>query len=206
MVKGIMSKILKKINRIIINFFVLKNKILFSFQKKYVKINGSPIILQKTIISGEGRIIFGHNVNLGVIESPRFLGGEFYISARKEGSEIKFGNNIYINNNANIISNSGNISIGDNTLIGFDVTIVDSDFHFLSPNNRMDENAPSKAIVIGKNVFIGSNVKILKGVTIGDNSIIGLGSIVTKNIPKNVVFAGNPGRIIKYLSEDNSGV
>lgn len=78
--------------------------------------------------------------------------------------------------------------------VGANVTIMDGDAHQDDP--RAGQNKP---IIIKKNVWIGANVLILKGVTIGENSLIGAGSVVTKDIPANAVAAGNPCRVIKFL-------
>jgi acetyltransferase-like isoleucine patch superfamily enzyme len=88
------------------------------------------------------------------------------------------------------------ITIGDNVRVGANVTIIDGDAHQDDP--RAGKN---KDIVIEDNVWLGMNVVVLKGVTIGRNSLIGAGSIVTKDIPANVVAAGNPCRIVKQLDE-----
>jgi len=103
------------------------------------------------------------------------------------------------------------IEIGSKCLLGADVQIFDNDFHTISPENRRHESSPDKVgcapIIIEDNVFIGTGSKIMKGVTIGHNSVIGAGSIVTKNIPANSIAAGNPAKIIgqlhiKKLSEE----
>jgi len=86
------------------------------------------------------------------------------------------------------------IIIGKNTRIGANSVITDGDWH----NSDYRAGIP-KPIHIGNNVWIGMNCVILKGVTIGDNSVIGANSVVTKNIPSNVVAAGNPCKIIKSL-------
>ncbi len=88
------------------------------------------------------------------------------------------------------------ITFGKNVRVGANVTIMDGDAHQDDP--RAGKNAP---IYIEDNVWIGGGVTILKGVTIGRNSIIGAGSIVTKDIPVNVVAAGNPCKVIKSLEE-----
>ena len=72
--------------------------------------------------------------------------------------------------------------------------ITDSDWHTDDPRT-----GPDKAVIIEDNVWLGYGVKILKGVHIGKNSVIGAGSIVTKNIPANVIAAGNPCKVIKQL-------
>jgi hypothetical protein len=95
------------------------------------------------------------------------------------------------------------VDIGANCLFGSDVQIFDTDFHALAPENRRHENRAeyigAAAIVIEDNVFIGAGSKIMKGVRIGCNSVIGAGSIVTKDIPPNVIAVGNPAKIIAEL-------
>ena len=86
------------------------------------------------------------------------------------------------------------IIIGENVRIGANCTIMDGDFH-------LDDSRtpPPRDIFIGNNVWLGANVVVMKGVHIGDNSIIGMNSIVTKDIPANSVAVGNPCKVIKSL-------
>ena len=114
-------------------------------------------------------------------------------------SWITIEDEVWTNNNLCIISNGAGISIGKNTLIGYNVEILDSDFHEINPRNRKSGNPKSAKVLIGNNVWIGSNSKILKGVNIGDNSIIAAGSIVTKSIPANVIAGGIPAKILKEI-------
>ena len=86
------------------------------------------------------------------------------------------------------------IEFGKNVRCGANTLITDSDWHL----NDFRSGKP-KPISIGDNVWLGVNVTVMKGVTIGENSIIGAGSVVTKNIPANVIAAGNPCHIIKDL-------
>lgn len=120
--------------------------------------------------------------------------------ARKENSYIEIGKNTWINNNANFISSGPGIFIGSDCAIGVNVTIFDSDFHPLDPQIRMSGQPKTGKVVIGDNVFIGSNASILKGVTVGSNSVIGFGSIVTKDIPANTIACGNPAKIIRCIT------
>ncbi len=107
------------------------------------------------------------------------------------------------------------IRIGSHCLISWNVGIADSDFHPLAPaQRRIDaealapffENRPPRPklvtapVIIGDNVWIGMNAVILKGVTIGDNSVVAAGSVVTKNIEPNTVVAGNPAVVVKKLT------
>jgi len=81
-------------------------------------------------------------------------------------------------------------------MIGPNVTIVTVN-HEINPETRI--NAIPKPVKIGKNVWIGANCTILPGVTIGENSVIGAGSVVTKDVPANIVVAGNPAKLIKKI-------
>lgn len=102
------------------------------------------------------------------------------------------------------------IEIGDNTTISYDVTIIDNNSHPIHPADRelmsytkhgSLERQPmfsiSAPIIIGKNCWIGTQVRIQKGVTIGDNSIVAANSVVTKDVPSNCIVAGNPAKIVK---------
>lgn len=94
------------------------------------------------------------------------------------------------------------VSIGRECLLGAGVTIVDTDFHPINAQGRRFQPlsaAKSRAVEIGDNVFIGGSCMILKGVKIGQNSVIGAGSVVTTDIPANVIAAGNPCRVLREL-------
>ncbi len=143
--------------------------------------------------------MFGKNVNLGVRPSPHLYSGYGYIEARKKHSKIILGDNIWINNNFMLVSEGEGIEIGKNTLIGPNFEVTDSDFHDLHPEKRMGGNPKTAKVTIEENVFIGSNVKILKGVTIGKNSVIANSSVVTKSIPANVIAGGYPAKVIKEI-------
>jgi acetyltransferase-like isoleucine patch superfamily enzyme len=87
-------------------------------------------------------------------------------------------------------------------MVGPNTVIVDSDFHALwPPDNRLLTPAldQDSDVSIGKNVWIGTQCVILKGVTIGENSVLGARSVVTRDIPDNVLAAGNPARVIRRL-------
>jgi len=109
-----------------------------------------------------------------------------------------------------IIGSVNHISIGYGTIISNNVTIMDNNNHPISPNDRMAmvdagwsldcwlwKHSDSAPIKIGKNVWIGQWARILKGVTIGDNSIIGASAVVTKDVPANSIAAGNPAKIVR---------
>jgi acetyltransferase-like isoleucine patch superfamily enzyme len=96
------------------------------------------------------------------------------------------------------------IVIGDNVTVGANTTIIDTDFHPLAPEIRRmrPQDAQTAPILIGDDVFIGMNCLILKGATIGQGSVIGAASVVTRDIPPGVIVAGNPATLVKILHEE----
>lgn len=117
----------------------------------------------------------------------------------RENATLNIGNKVGMSN-ATIVATQS-VIIGNNVMIGGGVTIVDSDFHSLNPlhwhTNADQENMISSAVVIKDNVFIGMDSIILKGVTIGSNVVVAAGSVVSKDIPNNQIWGGNPARLIK---------
>ena len=113
------------------------------------------------------------------------------------GYNISVGDNFYANHNV-IILDVNKVTIGNNVLIAPNVGIYTA-AHPLDCELRREGIEFAKPITIGNDVWIGGNVVILPGVTIGDNTIIGAGSVVTKDIPANVVAVGNPCRIVKKI-------
>ena len=114
------------------------------------------------------------------------------------GKYISIGEGCYFNAGTTFIDD-WKIEIGKNCLFGPNVTLCTTG-HPISPNHRMD-GMYSFPIKIGDTCWIGANVIVLPGVTIGDNTVIGAGSVVTKDIPANVVAAGNPCRVLRQIDE-----
>jgi acetyltransferase-like isoleucine patch superfamily enzyme len=110
--------------------------------------------------------------------------------------------------NGTVLSSRCRIEIGNDTLIAPNVIIVDSDFHAPWPAELRWTSSTldlDREVVIGSNVWIGMNTVILKGTRIGDNAIIGAGSIVSGEIPSNCVAAGNPARPLRVQGADMNG-
>jgi len=188
------------------NIFIRMHQMLrvskYKFLSNAKNVKGRAHFVQPVLLSGTGTIIFGHDVYLGVEQSPFFYSGYCFLDARKAGSTIVFGDRVWSNNNLTIISQEAGVSIGADTLIGTNVEIYDSDFHDTDPENRRNAEVSSSPVNIGENVWIGSNVKILKGVSIGANSVIGNNSVVTKDVPANTVWVGVPAVFLKNLDYD----
>jgi acetyltransferase-like isoleucine patch superfamily enzyme len=115
------------------------------------------------------------------------------------GLNISIGNNFYSNFNL-IILDCAKIEIGDNVLIGPNVGIYAAS-HPVHYELRISEWEFAFPVCIGNNVWIGGSVVINPGITIGDNSVIGAGSVVTRDVPSNVVAAGNPCRILRDITD-----
>lgn len=150
-----------------------------------------------------GRIVIGDNFHM--VSEEKRAGLTVYARSKMsvyQNASIIIGKNVWITGIA--IACKKRIEIGDNTIIAPNVVIIDSDFHVHWPvEERLSSptTAYDKEIRIGKNVWIGTNVIILKGASIGDNSIIGAGSVVANEIPKNVFAGGNPARVMKRLND-----
>jgi len=119
----------------------------------------------------------------------------------ENGAVLKIGNNVGISQTAIVAVDD--VTIDDNVKIGGGCYIYSTDFHSLDPNIRKSakdiQNRRSAPIHIKTNAFIGAHSIILKGVTIGENSIIGAGAVVTKDVPDNEIWAGNPAKFIRKL-------
>ena len=119
--------------------------------------------------------------------------------ANWSGHHVHIGDLFYANFNLTIVDD-GEVFIGDHVMIGPNVTIATA-AHPVEPSLRKKALQFNCPVHIGNNVWIGANVVILPGVTIGDNTVIGAGSVVTKDIPANVVAVGNPCRVLREIGD-----
>ena len=125
------------------------------------------------------------------IESPFF--------ANFGGRHVHLGKGVYANFNLTLVDDT-HIYIGDYTMIGPNVTIATAG-HPILPQLRQQGLQFNMPVHIGKNCWLGAGVIVLPGVSIGDNTVIGAGSIVTKDIPANVVAIGNPCRVMRSIGQ-----
>ena len=160
---------------------------------------GPARILQPVLFVGDGRVVLGEGVQFGWVNSPGFYSRYCHVEVAAPGATIEVGDRTEFNNNLFMKCEGAGIKIGADGLFGADVEIFDSDFHDLHPERRHDGDQRMLPVVIGDNVYVGMGVRILKGASIGDHSVIGAGSVVTGAIPAGVIAAGNPARVIREL-------
>ncbi len=125
------------------------------------------------------------------VESP------FY--ANFGGHHVHFGKGVYANFNLTLVDDT-HIYVGDYTMIGPNVTLATAG-HPIAPELRQKGLQFNMPIHIGKNCWLGAGVIVMPGVTIGDNTVIGAGSIVTRDIPADVVAVGNPCHVLRNVGE-----
>ncbi|NVO20122.1 MAG: acyltransferase [Bacteroidetes bacterium] len=136
-------------------------------------------------------IMFGDNCTIRSDQTSNQIGvnHKCILSTHKKGAILRIGNNCGLSGVS--IGAAMEISIGNNVLFGANVIVTDWDWH----EDRIDSQpAP---VIIHDNVWIGVNSTVLKGVTIGENSIIGANSLVVKDIPANVIAGGNPCKVLR---------
>ncbi|NUN07804.1 MAG: acyltransferase [Ignavibacteriaceae bacterium] len=186
----------KVLTKIVFPFILKGNKVKYA---NIVRSNGIPVIRNK------GKFMIGKNltINNGFLYNQ--IGRQqkcFFIVG--ENAELKIGHNVGMSGVAIVCLKS--IQIGDNVKIGGNTVIYDTDFHSL---NFLDRRSSSEdrskigtaSVDIGDDVFIGAHTTILKGVSIGEKSIIAAGSVVTKNIPAGEIWGGNPVKWIRSIYE-----
>ena len=134
--------------------------------------------------------MFGKTQNNFLIEQPFWC---------DYGYNIEIGENFYSNHNL-VILDGAKIIFGNNVFIGPNCGFYTAG-HPINVIERNEGLEYAKPINIGNNVWLGGNVVVMPGVTIGNNTIIGAGSVVTKDIPSNVIAVGNPCKVLKEISE-----
>lgn len=121
------------------------------------------------------------------------------LHANWAGKHCHFGKNVYANFNLTLVDDT-HIYVGDGTMLGPNVVVATAG-HPILPALRAEAYQYNAPVHIGKNCWLGAGVIVLPGITIGDNSVIGAGSIVTKDIPANVVAVGNPCHVLRPIGE-----
>ncbi|MGH8781752.1 sugar O-acetyltransferase [Paraburkholderia sp.] len=114
------------------------------------------------------------------------------------GTDISVGRNVFINQNCTFYD-LGGLDIADDVMIGPNVSLITSG-HPIEPSRRRD-GVIAKPIVIERNVWIAAGATIVGGVTVGENSVVAAGSVVTKDVPPNTLVGGNPARVIRSIAD-----
>ncbi len=170
----------------------------FNGRTGQVKAEGKLWINVPLKCDGLGLVSIGRGVSVGFLPAPIAGDGMVRLQARSKGAVIEVGAGTSFSNNVQVIAES-RVTIGERCLIGDGVLIMDSDAHALSVAGRHHQAPLISPVHIEDNVFVGSRSIILKGVTIGKDSVIGAGSVVVRSIPPGVIAAGNPAKVIRPL-------
>lgn len=166
------------------------------------RIVGVPVIQ----VEGGGGIVLGNNFAMNNGMKANQIGFNTPCVLRAEGGgSIFIGENVGMSQTT-LIAKNVDIAIGNNVKLGGGVKVYTTDFHCLDYMKRRDPKSDMSErkclpVSIGDDCFVGAGVIILKGVTIGARSIIGAGSVVTKDIPSDSVAAGNPCKVIKRIAQ-----
>ena len=153
-------------------------------------------------VRNRGKIVIGDKVTINSAPMANPIGGqERTILVAQKGAKITIGDGSGLSNCAIFAAKS--VTIGSQVMIGAGVKIYDTDFHSVDFIARMENRPPVKtAVTIEDGAFIGAHSIILKGVSVGEKSVIGAGSVVTKSIPGNEIWAGNPARFIRKIGNE----
>ncbi len=131
------------------------------------------------------------------------IGKDCYIEpplhANFGGKHVHFGDEVYANFNLTLVDDT-HIYVGDSTMLAPNVVIATAG-HPILPELRDKAYQFNRPVHIGKNCWLGAGVLVMPGVTIGDNTVVGAGSVVTKDLPPNVVAVGNPCRVLREINE-----
>lgn len=153
----------------------------------------TPVLNRLTYADGdEVRRVFSDLIGRRVDDSFTLI-PPFYTA---HGADIRVGRNVFINQNCTIYD-LGGVEIGDDVLIGPNVSIITTG-HPLEPSRRRD-GVTAAPIVIERNVWIAAGATIIGGVTVGENSVVAAGAVVTKDVPPNRLVAGVPAKVIRSL-------
>jgi acetyltransferase-like isoleucine patch superfamily enzyme len=146
----------------------------------------------------EIRVLFGELIGRPVDEGFILI-PPFYTAG---GDEIRIGRNVFVNQNCTFYD-LGGLDIADDVLVGPNVSLITAG-HPLAPSKRRAVTL-GRPIVIERNVWIAAGATIIGGVTVGENSVVAAGAVVTRDVPPNTLVGGNPARVIHAISEDGMG-
>jgi acetyltransferase-like isoleucine patch superfamily enzyme len=176
---------------------------------------GVPLRLSRRVQIGRGTRVSWHKIRVGsgnrlIIGNETIFNGR--VSFEADGGQVRVGDRCYVGNSGLICHSS--ILIGNDVIVSWGCTVVDHNSHSIGWSGRKNDvrewaegrkdwaSVKRAPVVIEDRVWIGFNVSILKGVRIGEGSVIGAASVVTKDVPPYSVVGGNPARVIRPLLDD----
>jgi len=145
----------------------------------------------KPSVSNQGRLVIGDRVRLYSTVATLEIG-------IGPDALLEIGSNVLINYGCSF-GVLRHVKVGNDVNIGTHCMLIDNAFHRLEPDRR-NEAPPSEPIVLGDNVWLAARVIVLPGVSIGDNSVVGAGSVVTQSLPENVLAAGCPAKVLRTIA------
>lgn len=156
--------------------------------------NNTIIINRPKVLSNLNININGDNCCLTIMENCRIYGPASITI--EDGAHVSIGNNTGIRG-LSIIAKTKNIIIGNDCMTSYNIIIRNTDGHKVIDQSTQKVTNEPQDIIIGNHVWLGQNSSVLKGVAIGDNSIVALGAVVTKKMPPHSIIAGNPAKVVK---------
>lgn len=154
------------------------------------------VVGTRTRLRGRPRVIASGALEIGdrvqLVSTPARLE-----LVAETGGRLSIGRRTLVNFGSSIVA-FDRVTIGERCLIGPHCMIMDTGFHHVDPDRRLDPPEASP-ITIGDNVWLGARVIVLPGVTIGDDSVVGIGSVVTRDVPPRTVVAGVPAKVVRHL-------
>ena len=193
-------KYLRGFNFIKTRYKKLKNKleIFGKLRKNKIKISGDNNILY----IGKNSLLRNCHISINGNNNVLHIGDDCVVNSTSiildnEGTEIRIGNKTSIGKAQIVSLEPYKIEIGEDCMLSYDIEIRNTDSHKIYDKNANKRINEGNSVRIGNHVWLGMRAIVLKGVTIGDNSIVAAGSIVTKDVKANTIVSGNPARQVK---------
>ncbi|HOQ11005.1 MAG: putative acetyltransferase [Spirochaetes bacterium ADurb.Bin218] len=178
-------------------WFMLKSEYFYRrrFLNRFASVAGRPMVWGVWNV-----VVYGPNIHLGkncvIVGADGFRTTLTTVSYNGHQGSIKIGDNVLIMNGVRV-SSASEIVIGDDCMLANFCYIMDADWHDIY--DRTSSPGKTAPVILERGVWVGDSAIICKGVRIGENSIIGAGSVVRKDVPPNCVVIGNPARVVKKL-------
>ena len=174
-----------------------------AFVMKKVRIGRCFDANQRVYFTGAGQVEIGEGVFLGYRLGGYYRGGCWEIQARDKKARVVLKEGISANNNGLICCNDY-VEIGRDCLIGQHVQFLDFDAHGILPEERRTSNGKTASIIVGDNVWIGSDCTLLQGTVLGENCVVAAGAVVKGVFPANTILGGVPAKVLSTIEDGKS--